>query len=85
MQSGRCRAEVRRKHVQRRHKMIAAREEKGVTPAHVLSTALEAARGAPATHLPHEQAEIEGARVDQEPFENVAMPRRCVRRMPPVS
>ena len=54
--------------------MIAAREEKSVTPAHVLSTALEAARCAPATHLPHEQAEIEGARVDQEPFENVAMP-----------
>src|SRR5262249_2384077 len=36
--------------------------------------ALEAARRAPAAHLPHQQAEVEGARVDQEAFEDVRMP-----------
>ena len=45
-----------------------------MTPAYDLSTALEAARRAPATDPPHQQAEIEGARVDQKPFENIAMP-----------
>ena len=37
------------------------------------SAALEAPRRAATAQLPHEQAEIEGARVDQESFEDVAM------------
>src|SRR5215470_19455415 len=37
------------------------------------STALEAPRRATTAQLPHEQAEIEGARVDQEAFEDVAL------------
>ena len=57
-----------------RHEPRAEHEETPLKPAHVPSTALEAARRAAAIPPPHQQAEIEGAGVDEEPFEDVALP-----------
>jgi hypothetical protein len=43
-------------------------------PASVQTTPLEASRRSPAGRPPHQNSEIEGTRVNQQPFEDVAMP-----------
>src|SRR5262249_40959359 len=52
----------------------AAQEGREMSQTRGDGAALEAARRAPPAELPHEQAEIERARVDEQPFENVRMP-----------
>ena len=47
--------------------------------------ALEAARRADARQVPHEQAEIQAAGVDEEALADVGGPRSCTRRRRPVS
>ena len=46
---------------------------------------LQATRRADTNQLPHEQPQIEAARVDQQSLPMFVCPRRCTRRMPPVS
>ena len=51
----------------------------------VQRVSLEPAWRATAEHLPHQNSEIEGARVDQQAFEDVPVPAQVMRRIPPVS
>ena len=65
---------MRQKHVCNHPEPLVEHGEGNFKRTSVQRVSLEPARRAPAEHLPHQNSEIEGARVDQQAFEDVPMP-----------